>query len=136
MFYSLKNMSLFDGCQGMSFSWIVNEDKWDFGFFIFTIVEPVEAGSNLHSWQPVVFCLYLGHCLRNKKENFWDVKKPQPTLFSFLLLDFVSLLLLSSVSFSRCLGLCFNELLFHQFFPLAVHKLLKTLSNISTVLFV
>jgi len=51
------------------------------GFFIFTIDEPVEVGSNLHSWQPVVFCLYLGHCLRNKKENFWDVKKPQPTFF-------------------------------------------------------
>jgi hypothetical protein len=45
----------------------LNEDLQDFGFFIFTIGESVEIGSNLHSCQPVVFCPYLGLCLRNKE---------------------------------------------------------------------
>jgi hypothetical protein len=48
----------------------MNEDVMDFGFFIFIVGEPVEIGSNLRSWQPVVFWPYLGHCLKNKKENF------------------------------------------------------------------
>jgi hypothetical protein len=47
----------------------MNEDKLDFGFFIFTIGEPVEVGSNLHSWQPVVFCLYLGFVSEIRKKT-------------------------------------------------------------------
>jgi hypothetical protein len=48
-------MSFFVECQAMSFPLIMNEDKLNFGFFIFTAGEPVEVGSNLQSWQTVSF---------------------------------------------------------------------------------
>jgi hypothetical protein len=112
----------------------MNEDMMDFGIFIFTIGEPVEVGSNLHSWQPVVFCPYLVIVSEIRKEASEVLKSlSQPYFLPTVGFCFT---IAAILCFSSCLGLCFHELLFHQFCPLAVHKLLKTLLNISTVLFV